>query len=285
MSTVLSVIIPAHNAARWIAAAIDSVRTQALPTVPDIIVVTDHCSDQTGNIALAAGARIIESRVAGPSAARNAGVAASRSRYIAFLDADDLWPPDSCAARLALLDAMPDAAMVFGDCRQFDDRDGSQHFHEHTLFTQGGCDAAYFGDAARVVDALDKLLDADFVTTGTVIMRREAFDALGGFDSALQRVEDLDLWLRAAARFPLIWHAQTALWRRRHGDNLSSDTRAMHEAYIAVLARLQDLPQANHLVPRIRTLQRREHRALARKAFLAWQPVRALTHILRGMQA
>ncbi|AOF83141.1 glycosyltransferase like 2 family protein [Methyloversatilis sp. RAC08] len=285
MSTVLSVIIPAHNAARWIAAAIDSVRTQALPTVPDIIVVTDRCSDQTANIALATGARIIDSPTAGPSAARNAGVAASHSRYIAFLDADDLWPPDSCAARLALLDATPDAAMVFGDCRQFDDRDGNPHFHAHTLFVKGGRDVAFFGDAARVVDALDKLLDADFITTGTVIMRREAFDALGGFDSALQRVEDLDLWLRVAARFPLIWHAQTALWRRRHGDNLSRDTRAMHEAYIAVLARLKGLPQARHLEPRIRTLQRREHRALARQAILAGQPLRAMTHVWQGVRA
>ncbi|MCQ9377378.1 glycosyltransferase family A protein [Methyloversatilis sp. XJ19-49] len=285
MSTVLSVIIPAHNAARWIAAAIDSVRTQALPTVPDIIVVTDRCSDQTADIALAAGARIIESRAAGPSAARNAGVAASRSRYIAFLDADDLWPPDSCAARLALLDATPDAAMVFGDCRQFDDRDGSQHFHEHTLFTQGGCDVTFFGDPARVIDALDKLLDADFVTTGTVIMRREAFDALGGFDSALQRVEDLDLWLRAAARFPLIWHAQTALWRRPHDDNLSRDTRAMHEAYIAVLARLKNLPQAHHLAQRIRMLQQREHRTLARQAFFAGHPLRAMNHVWKGVRA
>jgi glycosyltransferase involved in cell wall biosynthesis len=285
MSAVLSVVIPAHNAARWIAAAIDSVRAQALPTASDIIVVTDRCSDRTAQIALAAGARVIDSPTAGPSAARNAGVTASRSPYIAFLDADDLWPPDSCAARLALLDATPDAAMVFGDCRQFDDRDGGQHFHEHTLFAQGGLDAAFFGDAVHVIDALDKLLDADFVTTGAVIMRRESFDALGGFDSALHRVEDLDLWLRAAARFPLIWHAQTALWRRRHGDNLSRDTRAMHEAYIEVLARLKGLPQAGHLAARIRTLQQREHRALARQAFVAGQPLRAMTHIWQGVRA
>lgn len=285
MNAVLSVIIPAHNAARWIAAAIDSVRTQALPTAPDIIVVTDRCSDRTAQIALAAGARVIDSPTAGPSAARNAGVAAAGSPYIAFLDADDLWPPDSCAARLALLEATPEAAMVFGDCRQFDDRDGGQHFHARSLFAQGGLDATFFGDAVRVIDALDKLLDADFVTTGAVIMRRRAFDALGGFDSALQRVEDLDLWLRAAARFPLIWHAQTALWRRRHGDNLSRDTRAMHEAYIAVLARLKNLPQAHHLAPRIRMLQQREHRTLARQAFFAGHPLRAMNHVWKGVRA
>ncbi|HEY9193780.1 MAG TPA: glycosyltransferase family A protein [Methyloversatilis sp.] len=284
MDTALSVIIPAHNAARWIAEAIDSVHAQALTPAPDIIVVTDRCSDDTAALALAAGARVIDAPAPGPAAARNVGVAASRTPFIAFLDADDLWPPDSCAARLALLDATPDAALVFGDCLQFDD-DGARHMHAQTLFAQSSLDEGFFGDGTLVVRALDKLLDADFVTTGTVIMRRTAFDALGGFDTSLRMVEDLDLWLRAATHFPLLWHPQTALLRRRHGSNLSRDTRAMQLAYIDVLARLSALPQARHLAKRIAALQRREHFSLARAAITGLKPLRAVRHLIRGWAA
>jgi glycosyltransferase involved in cell wall biosynthesis len=284
MDTALSVIIPAHNAARWIAEAIGSVHAQSLTPAPDVVVVTDRCSDDTAVLAQAAGARVIDSPAPGPAAARNAGVAACRTPFVAFLDADDLWPPDSCAARLALLDATPDAALVFGDCQQFDD-DGTRHMHAQSLFAHAGLDERFFGDGTRVIGALDKLLDADFVTTGTVIMRRTAFDALGGFDASLRMVEDLDLWLRTAARFPLLWHPQTALLRRRHGSNLSRDTRAMRLAYIDVLARLASQSQAGHLTARISALQRREHFGLAREAVTGLKPLRALRHLLQGCAA
>lgn len=280
----LSVVIPAHNAARWIADAITSVQAQPLPSAPDIIVVANHCSDDTAVIALSAGARVIDSPAPGPAAARNAGVAAGRGEFIAFLDADDLWPADSLPARLALLQSTQGAALVFGDCRQFDDAgDGITRPHAQTLFEQVGLDATFFGDAARVIDPLDKLLDADFVTTGSVVMRRHAFEALGGFDTSLALVEDLDLWLRCAARFPLLWHPGLALLRRRHDSNLSRDTGAMQRAYIDVLDRLAQWPQARHLAARIGALRRRELRSLARQSLSAGHPLSALRQWLRAI--
>lgn len=280
----LSVVIPAHNAARWIADAIASVQAQPLSPAPDIVVVANHCSDDTADIARATGARVIDSPAPGPAAARNAGVAASRGEFIAFLDADDLWPADSLPARLALLEATPDAAMVFGDCRQFDDAgDGTTRPHVRTLFEQGGLGVDFFGDAARVIDPLDKLLDADFVTTGGVVMRRDAFEALRGFDTSLALVEDLDLWLRCAARFPLLWHPGLALLRRRHDSNLSRDTTAMQRAYIDVLGRLAQWPQAQHLAARIDALRRRELRSLARQSLSAGHPLTALRQWLRAV--
>lgn len=278
----LSVVIPAHNAARWIADAIASVQAQPLSSTPDIIVVANHCSDDTAAIALAAGARVIDSPAPGPAAARNAGVAAGRGEFVAFLDADDLWPANSLAARLARLQSAPDAALVFGDCRQFDDAgDGTTTPHTQTLFEQGGLDATFFGDPAQVIDPLNKLLDADFITTGSIVMRRQAFDALGGFDTSLALVEDLDLWLRCAARFPLLWHPGLALLRRRHDSNLSRDTAAMQRAYIDVLGRLAQWPQARHIGARIGTLRRRELRSLARQSLFAGHPLTALRHLLR----
>ena len=116
----LSVVIPAHDAARWIGDALASVRAQPVHLPVEVVVVTDRCRDNTAAIARAAGARVIDSPAPGAAAARNAGVDASHGAFIAFLDADDLWPADSLGDRLALLESVPEAALVFGDYRQFE---------------------------------------------------------------------------------------------------------------------------------------------------------------------
>lgn len=276
----LSVIIPARDAARWIAQAVVSARAQ--PEADEVIVITDRCSDDTAAIAATAGARVIDSPGRGPSAARNAGVAASSADFIAFLDADDLWPAGSLGPRLALLRSTPDAALAFGDCRQFDNApDGGPH--ACTLFEQGSRDAAFFGGPHIVTEALRKLLDADFVTTGSVVMRRSAFDALGGFDCTLGMVEDLDLWLRTAARYPILWHPGLALLRRRHDSNLSRDARAMQCAHIEVLQRLARAQKPGAARSDIDRHRRKAQRALARQDFPA-RPVQALRMLLRSLQ-
>lgn len=285
MSDQVAVIIPAHNAARWVADAIASVHAQGIEPPPDVVVVTDRCSDDTAGIAHRLGARIIDSPSPGPAAARNAGVAASTARLIAFLDADDVWPPGSLAPRLALLDADPDAALVFGDCRQFDDHGEGQCPHDRTLFEEGGLDAAFFGHPSNVSDALLKLLEADFVTTGSVAMRRSVFEQLGGFDAGLGLVEDLDLWLRAAGRHPILWHPALALLRRRHGSNLSRDAMRMQQAYLDVLARLATRPEGLPLQAHINRLRRKGLRTMARLHLRAGHALQAWIHLWRSVNA
>ncbi len=282
----LSVVIPAHDAARWIGDALASVRAQSLDRLVEVVVVTDRCRDNTAAIAHAAGARVIDSPAPGAAAARNAGVDASRGAFIAFLDADDLWPENnSLSARLALLESMPEAALVFGDCRQFDDDGLGEHRpHRHTLFESGGLDAGFFGHPQHVQDPLTRLLDAGFITTGSVIMRRGAFLALGGFDPSLALVEDLDLWLRAALRHTVLWHPALALLRRRHGANLSRDAHAMAHAHIAVLESLARQPDAAAHRARIAALRGRALRGLARQEAAA-HPLQALGLLLQSLRS
>jgi glycosyltransferase involved in cell wall biosynthesis len=285
MSDRLVVIIPAHDAARWIAEAITSVHAQGIKPPPDVVVVTDRCSDDTACIARSLGARIIDSASSGPASARNAGVVASTARLIAFLDADDVWPPGSLAPRLALLEANPGAALVFGDCLQFDDHSEGRRPHSRTLFEEGQLDAIFFGHPSNVRDAMVKLLEADFVTTGSVIMRRTAFEELGGFDVALGLVEDLDLWLRAAGRYPILWHPALALLRRRHGSNLSRDATGMQQAYLDVLARLAIRPEGQPLQAHITRLRRRGLRELAGRYLRAGHLRKAWTRLWRSITA
>ncbi len=280
----LSVVIPAHDAARWIGDALASVHAQPVHLPVEVVVVTDRCCDNTAAIARAAGARVIDSPAPGAAAARNAGVDASHGAFIAFLDADDLWPADSLGDRLALLESVPEASLVFGDCRQFDDDGhGMQRPHRQTLFESGGLDAGFFGHPQRVIDPLTRLLDAGFITTGSVIIRREAFLALGGFDPTLALVEDLDLWLRAALRHTVLWHPALALLRRRHGANLSRDAHAMARAHIAVLERVARLPEASAHRARIAALRGSALRGLARQEAAA-HPLQALGHLLQSLR-
>src|SRR4051812_72489 len=90
-----SVIIPVHNGAAYIAAAMRSALDQ-LDSTDELIVVNDGSTDNTlvqiANVA-DARVRLVQSPRRGVSAARNFGFQAARGEFIAFLDHDDLWPP------------------------------------------------------------------------------------------------------------------------------------------------------------------------------------------------
>src|ERR1700754_4591122 len=84
----ISVVIPAHNAERFVAIAIESIQAQTLK-VAEIILVDNHCSDPTAEVAISLGVTVVKEPRRGLSIARNAGIRASTQEWIAFLDADD----------------------------------------------------------------------------------------------------------------------------------------------------------------------------------------------------
>jgi len=100
----VSVVIPVYNGGRSICRAIDSVLRQSF-TDYEIIVVNDGSTDNTDEIVKGYGDKVtyIVQASAGASVARNAGIAASRGEWIAFLDADDEWHEDKLARQMDLL--------------------------------------------------------------------------------------------------------------------------------------------------------------------------------------
>src|SRR5438034_9298591 len=112
MNTV-SVIIPTYNYARYLAAAIESALAQTYAPL-EIIVVDDGSTDDTLRILGAYGNRLRVLRQAnqGAGAARNAGIAAARGEYVAFLDSDDLWHPRKLELQLARFASDPDLGLV-----------------------------------------------------------------------------------------------------------------------------------------------------------------------------
>lgn len=185
----LSVVIPAHNAARTLDRALASVFRQDIP-VAEIIVVDDGSSDGTAALAAAfAGGpvRVIRlERCGGAANARNHGVNAAQGELVAFLDADDEWLPDKLGRQLALLGAHP--AMAFVSCgARLIAPDGSD------------CGPLYPGrPPAQGDEAWRVLLAYNFIATPSVVVRRTALAAAGGFDTALKVGEDQDMWIRLA---------------------------------------------------------------------------------------
>ena len=102
----ISVIIPTWNSAATIGAALDSMLRQT-PTPLEIIVVDDGSTDDTARVLAPYRDQIkyLYQENAGPSAARNRGLAIAQGALISFIDADDLLPPDALATLRAALDA------------------------------------------------------------------------------------------------------------------------------------------------------------------------------------
>lgn len=281
----VSVVIPAHNAADYLAECLASVRTQAAGASLEILVVDDGSTDDTSKVA-ASHADVVLVRLAtnrGPSMARNAGIEASSGQFVAFLDADDLWPSGSLAARLEILQRRPEAGLVFGDCRQFDACGPrvETEFEVHALGTNA------WGSTDIVPQAYWGLLAQNFITTGSVLVPRSVLDEVGGFCEDLRLVEDLDLWLRIAQRRPIAWCGQVCLLRRRHDHNLSRDAEAMSLAYLTVLQRQRQLldPLPARAEARFASLRARELLQMADAAWAVGDARRAVTRARESIAA
>lgn len=175
----VSVVVPAHDAHASIEAALRSALAQT--RLPDeIIVVDDGSKDATATIARGLGApvRVISQAQGGPSAARNTGVDAASGEWIAFLDADDEWHPAKLEHQLAR--AHGDTVLVATD------------WSRELLRTPTPA------VVPTTVLLTSKILLLNRFQTSTVLLRRDAFMAAGGFDSSLDGVEDWDMWLRSS---------------------------------------------------------------------------------------
>lgn len=226
----VSVVIPCFNAAAFLATAVESVIRQRGDPI-EIIVVDDGSTDETASIALSFGSavKLLRQPNAGIGAARNAGLALAGGEIVAFLDADDLWTDNSLAARLMVLQASPDIDGVFGQCEQFFD---------------AGLDP--LTSAKWAVD----LRRQQFRNAGAMLIRRVAFNRVGGFGTDLQVGEMVD-WLgraeAAAVAFANI--DDLVMLRRIHGRNNSLRTDLRKGDILRALKRSIDVRRARREPP------------------------------------
>lgn len=228
----VSAVIPAYNATRYITECLRSIADQEGDIAIEIIVVDDGSTDDTREKVRAfGGIRLVEQTNAGPSAARNRGIAQANGEFVAFLDSDDLWTKDKLSVQLGILASLPEAAMVFGDCQRFDDTGPI----EEPFFVEAGLDEAFWGDPVLVKDRYLKLFRVNYVPTGSVVLRKSCLATAGAFDEKKRYVEDLDLWFRIAYHFPVAYTTHLCQLKRQHEQCVSNNAEAMSLAHIQVL--------------------------------------------------
>lgn len=180
-----SVIIPTYNRADMIGQAIDSVLAQT-STDYEIIVVDDGSTDDTSTVLARYGDRVevIRQDNAGPSAARNRGIAEASGGYIAFLDSDDLWFPWTLANYATAIERFKRPAGLLGTPSEFRDESELEGIAET---------AAQFRDWPDVFATSE--LDL-WRATPVSVVRRDLLADVPAFRKHTECFEDLDLWLR-----------------------------------------------------------------------------------------
>jgi glycosyltransferase involved in cell wall biosynthesis len=176
-----------YNGAATIAEAIDSALAQSYRDL-EVIVVNDGSTDATAEVLrrYEGRIRVIDRKNGGIAAARNTGVAASQSEYLAFLDCDDIWAPTMVERTVAALDDNRDCVLAYTNCAVIDS-DG------HDLRS------ALVGAGVDHAPTLDEMLSRLWpIMPSAVIMRRSTFDACGGFSEEFRSYgfEDVIFWLR-----------------------------------------------------------------------------------------
>ena len=181
----ISVVIPAYNAARWLADAIRSVQSQTLAPA-EILVVDDGSTDETPAIcaSFAPQVRSVRRENGGLAAARNTGFAQTSGEWLLFLDADDRLMPDAIA-RLAETAAGTAAGVVYGFVLQR--REPATETRLHSLPYAVGTPPA---------PAAAMFWWTSIATAGCALIRRSLNEAVGGFDESFRQVEDAEYWLR-----------------------------------------------------------------------------------------
>jgi len=222
-----SVIITSYNYARYLPAAMASVLAQTDRDF-ELLVVDDSSTDDSVAVAQACAdprVRVIVQPHSGLGAARNTGMRAARGRYIAFLDADDIWMPDKLAQQCQTLDNEPGAGLVY------------------TRF--GIIDAAgrrlsrgYSYLSAKPSGAvLPYLVVGNVVgTPSTICFRRALLDAHGVyFDETDTCFDDWHFYLQLAPHCAFAYRAHTLAYHRQHnrnmqGKQLMDRTRSLNTA-------------------------------------------------------
>jgi len=217
----VSVIIPCYNGERFLSEAIDSALYQTRHEIE--VIVVDDGSTSMGPRDLVAGygnaVRYIRQENKGLSSARNTGIKAANGDVVAFLDDDDVWLPDKIERQIALYDKLRsgghDVGLISTAFIYTDER-----LNELSRFSKPF--AGY---------VFEHLIYTDIVgLPSSVIVPREVFVKVGGFNQELIASEDYDLWLRIAARYEIYSLDKYLVKYRQRSASVSKDPVIMVQA-------------------------------------------------------
>lgn len=271
MKPLVSVIIPNYNYASYICEAVDSALDQTYGNI-EVVVVDDGSNDNSREILAGYGDKIavILQPNAGVSAARNTGVKHSSGKFIAFLDADDVWLPKKIERQVELFESERDLGLVHVGVEEFDTErnisktrlDGMSGHVSHELL----------------------LFERPVVLGGGsgLMTTRAVFDEVGGFDLELQTSADWDLFYRIGRRYRLGLVPEVLLRYRIHGSNMHGNIGRMEREMLHGFEKAFSEDSVD--VQRIkRNAYGNLHKILAGSYFRSGEYVEFLRHTLKSL--
>lgn len=218
--SLVSCTVPVYNGERFLRDAVNSILAQSHKAL-EVIIVDDGSTDGTPAVArsFSEQVRYVRQDNAGPAAARNRGIAEARGRFLAFLDADDLWLPEKLARQIAMLEGDPTidcSVCLVQNVWMGATEDESTRWREHP---RGGALPGY--------------------TSAGMLVRREAVEMVGGFDPSLGHADSADWFVRArSAGLKDRLLPEVLVHRRLHDDNRSEQhSDASRDEFLQLLKR------------------------------------------------
>ena len=237
----VSVILPVYNGGRFIRESLDSVLAQTFHDY-EVICVDDGSTDDSVAILNEYRQHVTVLRQAngGQGAARNAGVHHTSGRYVAFIDQDDRWYPWKLTQQVLALEADPEAVLV--------------HCNSDRMDIQGRVlqRGATVEEHSRAMESpLGRLLGEGLILPSAMLVRRDAFERVGGFDHALRGYEDFDLCARLKQKGRFVFLDEPGMCYRVHAGGSS---RAGHtvvrsrERFLKNMMKLYDTDEAKRCI-------------------------------------
>lgn len=228
------VIVPCFNREDTVEEAVRSVLTQSVNDL-EVIAVDDGSEDRTWAVLESIRdprLRLVRNPGKGVSAARNYGVSVSTdSNWIAFQDSDDIWLPNKLEQQLAQLEG---SDYVAGYCGMLVKADANPRTRVQARFPDPGL-------SPLLGDILPSLVRGSYLSTQMLVIRRDVFERLGGFDEDLQALVDWELMLRVAQAGPVGFVDQDLVIQRMSENSITRSSDKRLRAQQRILEKHADL--------------------------------------------
>jgi glycosyltransferase involved in cell wall biosynthesis len=220
---IVSVVLPCFNGERFLEQALESVLAQTFRGW-ELLVVDDGSTDGSADIARAFARRHPdkirylehEGHVnLGMSASRNRGIREAAGQYVAFLDADDMWFPTTLDEQVAILDAHPHVAMVYGPIQYWYSWTGAPDDLDRDIVETAPVGAGSVIEPPALVARF--LVDDGPVPSGILVRRTAVDEAEGYVDAFRGEYEDQAFLAKICLRFA-VYAAPTCWYRYRQHD-------------------------------------------------------------------
>ena len=211
----VSVIIPTYNRSKYIADAIQSVLNQTYKDI-ELIVIDDGSTDNTKNVLqLYIEKKVVKyiyQKNAGPAAARNRGIKASRGELIAFLDSDDLWLTDKLEKQVAIMKKHHKAGLVYTNSK-YVDANGVRILYRFPTSLELPCGKIF----------KEIILGEAPLGTSSILVRKECFEEVGLYREDLFWGEDREMHARISMKYDILGINEILCIVRRHSENISNN--------------------------------------------------------------